>query len=355
MKSERMKQRGWWRSGLGVFAAIGLAAPTLAAAPAVPGEVTFTGMCDASGAVSVDDKRFAVANDEDNVVRVYDAQKGGAPLQAQDLSADLPLRKNGSKGAKAKPRKDPESDIEAATLLKDTAYWLTSHGRNSKGKVKAARFIVFATSLPRAGEPLAVLGQPYQGMLQDFVTTESLRVLDLGAASERAPKQEGALNVEGLTSTADGNGMYIGLRNPLHKGRAILIPWSNPKDVVGKGSRAQLGAPVFLDLGGQGIRSLSWWRGQYLIVAGHYADGGRSHLYTWDGQGTPQRLPVDFTNFNPEGFFTPEGRDQILVMSDDGNVQHDGTVCKDLEDPAQKRFRARWVRIPAGETAAVKR
>ncbi|HEY0714628.1 MAG TPA: DUF3616 domain-containing protein [Polyangia bacterium] len=353
MKNERSSDGRKSRSltGLGVAAALGLAAPRVMAAPA-PGEITFTGMCDASGAVPVDDKRFAVANDEDNVVRVYDAQRGGAPLQAQDLSPELPLRKNGSKGAKAKPRKDPESDIEAATLLKDTAYWLTSHGRNSKGKVKPARFIVFATSLPKAGEPLAITGQPYQGLLQDFVETESLRALNLGTASERAPKQEGALNVEGLTATADGKGMYIGLRNPLHEGRAILIPWANPSDVVSKGSRAQLGAPVFLDLGGQGVRSLSWWRGQYLIVAGHHADGGTSHLYTWDGRGAPRRLPVDFTGFNPEGFFTPENRDQILVMSDDGGVEHGGTACKDLEDPAQKRFRARWVQVPPANVAA---
>ncbi|HEY0707340.1 MAG TPA: DUF3616 domain-containing protein, partial [Polyangia bacterium] len=268
------------------------------------------------------------------------------------LSPELPLRKNGSKGAKAKPRKDPESDIEAATILKDTAYWLTSHGRNSKGKMKPARFIAFATSMPRAGEALAVVGQPYTGLLQDLIDTPSLRELNLGAASEKAPKQEGALNVEGLTTMVDGSGMFIGLRNPLHKGRAVLIPWLNPQDVVGKGARAQVGAPVLLDLGGQGVRSLSSWRGQYLIVAGHYADGGQSHLYTWDGRGNPRKLPVDFSGLNPEGFFTPENRDQILVMSDDGNVEHGGVACKDLEDPAQKRFRARWVQIPSVETAA---
>src|SRR5690606_15608234 len=35
--------------------------------------VEFEGACDASGAVPVDEMHFAVADDEDNVLRVYDA------------------------------------------------------------------------------------------------------------------------------------------------------------------------------------------------------------------------------------------------------------------------------------------
>jgi hypothetical protein len=34
----------------------------------------------------------------------------------------------------------------------------------------------------------------------------------------------------------------------------------------------------------------------------------------------------------------------VLVLSDDGSQLIDGTECKRLSDPAQKRFRARWIR-----------
>src|SRR4051812_31397526 len=42
--------------------------------------VSFVGACDASGAVPIDERHFAVADDEDNVIRVYDAVAGGKPV-----------------------------------------------------------------------------------------------------------------------------------------------------------------------------------------------------------------------------------------------------------------------------------
>ena len=314
-------------------------------------DVIFTGMCDASGAVALDDRLFAVANDEDNIVRVYDAERGGPPLHAYDLSPVLPLRNPASKAGKAKPPKPgkapEEADIEAATKLKDVSYWLTSHGRNSKGKKKAARFMVFATTTPRQGQTLALVGQPYVSLLQDFAASPALRELGLARAAQLPPKQAGGLNMEGLTAMADGSGMFIGFRNPVPKGRALLVPWSNPREVM-DGERANLGAPILLDLGGRGVRALSWWRGQYLIVAGHHSEGGgTAQLYSWSGQGAPRVISAaDLTGFNPEGFFTPEGRTQIMLMSDDGSVPRSGAACKDLPDPTHRRFRGRWLQVP---------
>src|SRR5690606_1997192 len=54
--------------------------------------VTFLEACDASGAVAIDAHRLAVADDENNVLRVYDADKGGAPLWTIDLGAELSLK-----------------------------------------------------------------------------------------------------------------------------------------------------------------------------------------------------------------------------------------------------------------------
>src|SRR5688572_27491330 len=88
-------------------------------------EVVFRGACDASGAVPLSDRRFVVADDEDNILRVYDADTGGAPLTQTDLSPALGLPLKGKKHPEA-----PELDLEAATRIADRAYWLTSHGRS---------------------------------------------------------------------------------------------------------------------------------------------------------------------------------------------------------------------------------
>jgi hypothetical protein len=265
-----------------------------------------------------------------------------------DLSPALPLdqrgkpRKDPAKASKTegkKPKKSPEADLEAATTLGDTAYWLTSHGLNSKGKRKDARFIFFATTLPRPDGPAMMVGQPYRWLHDDLLQSPALAPFDLRAASERAPKEEGALNLEGLTATPDGKSLYIGFRNPVPRGKALLVPLLNPADVM-RGQRARLGQPRQLDLGGQGIRALSWWRGHYLIIAGDHGDGGISHLYRWDGRGEARRIDgVDLEGLNPEAFFTPESRDEIVLFSDDGGVNIDGRRCKDLEDDRQRQFR----------------
>jgi uncharacterized protein DUF3616 len=336
--------------------------PSAAAYPAV----VFSGMCDASGAVPLDGRRFAVADDEDNVLRVYDAQSGGPPLFSVDLSPDLPLKKakkpkkqkknqrEHSEDSKTKPRNSPELDLEAATRLGDHAYWLTSHGLNKKGRLIPARFILFATSIPREESRMTIVGTPYQHLLDDLLTAPALAQYALNDAAQRPPHEEGGLNLEGLTASADQKGMLIGFRNPIPNGRALIVPLLNPQAVL-EGARAEFGEPLLLDLGGLGVRSLSWWRGRYLIAAGSFGSGGVSRLFVWDGHGEAQPVnDVDLSGLNIEAFFTPDERDEILVLSDDGAMDLDGTQCKDLDDPAQKRFRGRWLRAALGDSAPVR-
>jgi hypothetical protein len=303
--------------------------------------VTFSGMCDASGAVALDDHLFVVADDEDNVLRVYDADRGGAPLAVTDVSAalDLPMR------GKKRPR-PAEMDLEGATRLGDHAWWLASHGRSSAGQVRPERLKLFATTLPAGGGRIELVGNAYDGLLADLLAADALAPFDLAAAAELPPKARGGLNIEGLTATPDGE-LLLGFRNPVPKGEALLVPLLEPATLIaGGGARARFGPVVELDLGGQGVRSLSWWRGRYLIIAGAPASGGRSRLYTWGGPGSPASpVNVDLSWLNPEGFFSPDGRDQILLLSDDGEVTIDGEACKKLDDPARKRFRAVWVAV----------
>ena len=70
--------------------------------------IWFEGACDASGAVGIDSRRFLLADDEDNVLRVYDAERGGKPLFEADFSGELGLM--GKKRGK-------EADIEGEFSL----------------------------------------------------------------------------------------------------------------------------------------------------------------------------------------------------------------------------------------------
>jgi hypothetical protein len=340
--------------------ALPAAAVALAVASAAePREPVFTGTCDASAGVPLGDRLFAVADDEDNVLRVYDADRGGAPLRVVDLSPSLfpPKEKKAKKGKKkekseksgepeAPMKEGPEADLEAATRVGDLAFWMTSHARNRAGKRKDARLRFFATTAAGEEDPLQLVGRAYEGLLDDLIADPRYARLGLAAAAERPPTEQGALNLEGLGERPEG-GVWIGFRSPTPGARALLAPLENPAG-LGSGERARFGDPLLLDLGGLGIRSLSRWRGRMLLLAGASTGGTTSRLYTWDGRGAPAPVPgLDVSDLNPEGFFSPESRDAILLLSDDGTLRIDGEECKRLDDPGRKRFRGRWIRLPS--------
>jgi hypothetical protein len=312
--------------------------------PQVPlKEVVFEGMCDASGAVVVNDHAFIVADDEDNILRTYDADRGGKPIAANDVSPAIGLPLRGKK--QPAPR---EMDLEGGTKLGDRAYWITSHGNNKKGKRQEERLHFFATNVPGEGVPVDLVGQPYVHLIDDLIRDPRLAAFDLAASASLAPKAPGGLNIEGLTSTPEGT-LMLGFRSPVPGGKALLVPILNGAALVdGTAETAQLGDPILLDLDGQGIRSLSWWRGRYLIAAGEAGDGGISRLLFWDGDPThkPEASPLRLSIYNPEGFYTPEGRtDEIMLLSDDGTIETDGVPCKDAA-VEHKRFRGVWIPVP---------
>jgi hypothetical protein len=297
-------------------------------------ELTFVGMCDASGAVPLDAHTFIVADDEDNVLRAYDVQRPGPPRWSVDMSSAI--------GAVPKANKSPpETDIEAGTRVGSLAFWLTSHGRNSSGKPKPERLKLFATTLPSATVAATIAGLPYEHLLDDLLAEPRLARFSLEQAATLAPKAKGGLNLEGMTARREG-GVWIGFRNPVPDGFALLVPLLNPEQII-YGKRAELGEPRLLDLGGYGVRAISERAGSYLILAGPYDNGRGARLYTWDGQATVTlRAEKALEGLNPEGFFTPDEGD-VLTLSDDGSVSIDGVECKRLKDAAKKRYRARWI------------
>lgn len=307
--------------------------------PRLGATILFTGMCDASGAVPLSTRTFMVADDEDNVLRVYDAEQGGAPLWSKDISSELELP-----AKKGKPPK--EMDIEAATQVDDLAFWLTSYGRNSSGKLKTERFRFFATKVSSEEKDSSVVGYAGADLLDALIADPRYSGFGLKAASELAPKAPGGLNIEGMTQRVEG-GVWIGFRNPNPGGKALLAPLLNPLEMI-RGDSPQFGEPQLLDLKGHGVRSLSSWHGKYLIVAGHYDQDPQrpSTLYEWDGGGVAQQVSsAHLAEFNPEGFFTPENRQDIMLLSDDGVQVIDGVECKRQDDATKKQFRGVWMRL----------
>jgi hypothetical protein len=307
--------------------------------------ITFEGMCDASAAAALDPKRIVVADDEDNILRVY-ARSGGAAIYSLDVSEFLGVM------GKKKPK---EADLEAAAQLGNRTFWITSHGRNSKGKEQPSRERFFAVEAKIDNEKiiLAPVGKPYLTMQEDLIADPRLKKYGLEAAAQLAPKSPGALNIEGLARTPKGH-LLIAFRNPVPEGKALIVPLLNPNETV-EGAKAQFGDPIELDLGGQGIRGIDFHEGRYVIIAGATGDGGESRVFQWDGAGKPQLIEeVRVNGINPEGIsFHPEnGPGEYFLLSDDGTIPVDGTPCKDLKDPSKKSFRGKPVKLPPLTAAA---
>jgi hypothetical protein len=293
--------------------------PSVAKEPA-----SYLGPCDASAAVALDADDFVVANDEVNTLYVY--RRG----QRQAL-ATLPL------ATFLDTADEGEADIEGAAAVGTRIYWITSHGRNGKGKPQPSRRRFFATEIGPGDPPmLKPVGIPYFDLLGDLEANEALKTYKLAKAAELAAEAEGGFNIEGLAATPDGR-LLIGFRNPLARGRALIVPLETPADLI-EGKHARFGGPVELDLGGRGIRSIELIGSSYLIVAGPIADAGTFALYRWSGKPGDAARPIEgvaLGALRPEGLFAIPGENRVQLISDDGGITTDGVECKKLPEGRQ--------------------
>jgi hypothetical protein len=299
---------------------------------------TYSGMADASGAVAIGPGVFAVADDEDNILRLYRSDLPGAPISQFDATEFLGVH-----------GKYIEGDLEGAARLGDRVYWIGSHGRNKHGKERPNRGCFFATDIKGVGDDtkLVPVGRPYHELLTDFQNEPRLERFRLAEAANRGPKEPGGLNVEGLSATPGGH-LLIGFRNPIRGGKILLIPLSNPDEVI-TGGRARLGEPIEIDLDGLGIRDMAFFDGTYIIIGGSYRGGGKSELFCWDGATSkPERLKVKhFSEYNPEAIiiYPDKGLRKIQILSDDGTGPVEGVPGKEVKDPTRKSFRSFWVEL----------
>ena len=281
----------------------------------------------------------------------------------------------------------PEADIEGATTLGGHVYWITSHGRNKDGKWRSNRHRFFAMTVTMTEDRVVAepFGKPCRTLIGNLTRDPRMRDLELGKAlglgTERskklAPKRKG-LNVEGLCATADGTSLLIGFRNPCPDGKALLVPLSNPAEVLTERAPPEFGDPIRLDLAVRpegksvalGIRSIEYSKrhGGYLILAGPHDEEKLFALYLWSGKedDQPKLLSESTAAIDPIDKFTPEAlivypqQDKIQLLSDDGTLKvkvgspaecQEGTFengeceAKFLLDDARKTFRSIWVAV----------
>jgi len=293
-------------------------------------ERVYTLMCDASAAAWTAGDSFVVADDENSVLRIYSASRPGPPTASVDLSAFL-----GGKG------KNAETDIEGAARVGDLIYWVTSHERPSGRGAKSLKHRFFATRVASAGA-LEPVGAPFTDLVAAMIEAPSLRAYPFAEAAKRSGDQKGGLNLEGLAARPDGS-LLLGIRNPVPKRRALLVPLLNPAELTAATPAApRFGQPFELDLAGAGIRDLLWTAEGLLIAAGDPTSSGDSALWRWQ-EGRLDRLwKSSRPDLNIEVLVEipgPNGGRELLALSDDGNLKIGGVEGKDLPRE-RRRFRA---------------
>jgi hypothetical protein len=293
--------------------------------------------CDSSGSLAIDHQHFVVADDEQNVISIYQSNTSGSAVQVFDINHYFT------------PNDGKEVDIEGSALLNGWIFWITSHGTNRQGAARPKRHQFFATNLSLDPWQLEQVGHSYTQLIADLMADERLQKYDWQSAAQIAPKEPGGLNIEALATTPEQE-MLIGFRNPIVDGQAIVLKLKNPQDLVlDPTARAKFGKPIELDLGGFGLRSLEYWPQlqQYLIVAGAFDGGDDFALYLWSGDrhSSPQLLDVTLPpDFRPEGIVLYPGENRLQLISDDGSIVRDGqTACKNLQNSEHKYFRSLWL------------
>ncbi|GJF30034.1 hypothetical protein KNE206_27340 [Kitasatospora sp. NE20-6] len=311
-----------------------------------------TGSSDASAAVDAGGGYIVVADDESNVLRLYDRNNSGAPVKTWDFTSSLGVSK--------------EVDIEGATRVGNTIYWTGSLGNNKDGEIKADRNTVFTTTISGSGASTQLTyGGRYKSLREDLIAWDKANGnrfgFAAGAASGEVPKQIDGFNVEGLefapgsTTTA-----FVGFRAPLvppaSGGKALIVPVTNFNQLPGGSVHAAFGTPITLDLGGLSIRDIRKNAAdQYLIVAGSWAADDNSDpyaLYRWTGLAADAPVKVkDLPTTDAGGWeavvdvpdLSVSGA-RVQVITDDGSADlyNDGTEAKDLTHAEWKKSRSTW-------------
>ncbi len=297
--------------------------------------------CDGSGGVAIDAEHFIDANDEDQILRVYQRGIDAAPVQTFSAGPALGL----GSGA--------EADLEDLELVGTRMFAITSHGRKASGVLDRARYKFAAFdvtgSVPsldftHVGTSNLLLDEmldednwdsPNAGVISALTTSSKLGDNN---ELELAPEEMGT-NIEAIVDDGQGH-LLIGFRNPRPGSDAIVVSLANA-DAAVTGTTARFAGATTLDLGGLGIRSMTRSAAHgVLVIAGPHDAGSTFKLYRWSG--VLAEAPVFLVDLAAPAMAAPETvveyeDGSIQVLFDEGDVPTDGTICKDLP-AAQRKF-----------------
>ena len=273
--------------------------------------IALHGIYEPSAILQLPDGRFLVVEDEkEHPFALFTLQPDGAilsdPLVIDSVSA---VKLN---------------DLEGLTLdANGNVYAITSHSRNSKGEEKKSRdkLLRFRVEGNRMVSQVVLTG------LKTALTSTHPVLAEAAAVSD--VKADGGLNIEALEMTPDGQRLLIGFRSPLFDGKAIVARLENPAAAFDTGEALRISPGlVSLDLGGHGLRALSWVPALngYLLVSGPVAkEQTQFRLWFWSGRDgeLPREASVDgLAGFeHAEGVTSAmiAGQPMIVIVSDDGS------------------------------------
>ena len=302
---------------------------------------------DASTALALDSDWMLVGDDEKQIIRLFPRDLSGLPVKTWDPTPSLGLidTEDGT------PR---EVDLEASTRVGNRLFWLGSHSHAGNASSRVNRSRVFATDLSGSGTNinLAYVGR-YDHLKADLIAWDQNNMHGRGAnwygftnstAEGVDPKTPGGFNIEGLTmAPGNTNLAWLGLRAPLvpvtNRVKALLVPVLNFRTLAVSGAApgaAIFGAPIELNLGGRGIRSIEGNTNGVITVA---APPGTAsgiapsdfRIYTWTGNpaDAPREHAADLSGMTPEALveLPPSpwtAGTMIQLISDNGTMDFYG-------------------------------
>lgn len=318
-----------------------------------PNAATSSDASDASTSIALDDDWMVVGDDEANVLRIY--PRAGGPAVAEWSFAEW--------------IGPDEADLEASTRIGQTLYFVGSHSNASNGDAAPERSILFSVAVSGTGadttftQEASTTGLKAALLAWDTQNGHGKGANYYGLAASSAdgvsPEAVGGFSIEGLTASLDDSSLLLGLRapqvSPGARTDALLVPVSLESLF---GDTPSFGAPIELDLGGRGIRSIERADDSsgYLILAGPAGAASPQverdfRLYHWSGNAEEPAVELDIaldhlaepTSGSFEAIVAVpsllEGGSSIQLLLDNGDTVWPGQsqASKKLP-PADQRF-----------------
>jgi hypothetical protein len=293
-----------------------------------------TGIYEPSAVQQLPDGRFLVVEDEKQHPFTLFAINADGGVRSSPLGPDS-------------PDDDPVfwklDDLEALAL--DPAGLIcaiTSHSRNGDGEEKKSRhkLVRFRLEGDRVVDRRVVTGLKPALAAAHPVLAAAAEIVDV--------KADGGFNIEALEFSADRQRLLIGFRSPLLDNRAIVASVENPTAMFETDEPPRIATTLeTLDLDGNGIRGMCHVAalGGYLVVGGPVArQPVQFQLWFWSGgPGDPARRVsvAGLPGFEHAEGVSPaviDGRQKIVVVSDDGSREEGRCARYLLLDPEQLRI-----------------